>query len=191
MDARYTHQLDHQYPTTPARSATTSAAQNADIEDLFEVDDYLELFNTAMSKSLKEADLPPGDRIVRRIAEKIGSDFEHGDPADYFLRHRDQLLPTRPLLADLPRTRRLPEALEQPLTDLAPLARNDIWAVGAGTGPYPCEGRGDPLSLALAEHWNGHSWSVSPIVNPPTSSGDAFFGIAAATPHAVWAVGRY
>lgn len=84
-----------------------------------------------------------------------------------------------------------PEALEQPLTDLAPLARNDIWAVGAGTGPYPCEGRGDPLSLALAEHWNGHSWSVSPIVNPPTSSGDAFFGIAAATPHAVWAVGRY
>ena len=39
------------------------------------------------------------------------------------------------------------EALEQPLTDLAPLARNDIWAVGAGTGPYPCEGRGDPLSL--------------------------------------------
>ena len=94
--------------TTPAPSATTTAAQNADIEDLFEVDDYLELFNTAMSKSLKEADLPPGDRIVRRIAEKIGSDFEHGDPADYFLRHRDQLLPTRPLLADLPRTRRLP-----------------------------------------------------------------------------------
>jgi hypothetical protein len=31
---------------------------------------------------------------VRRIEEKLGHDFEHGAPADYFLRHRDEMLPT-------------------------------------------------------------------------------------------------
>jgi hypothetical protein len=43
--------------------------------------------------SLTAADLPPGDRIVRRIAEKTGQDFDHGDPADYLLRHRDVVAP--------------------------------------------------------------------------------------------------
>lgn len=70
-----------------------TTAKNADIEDVFEIDDYLMIFNEVMGQSLVAADLPPGDRIVKRIAEKIGHDFEHGDPADYFLRHRDQVLP--------------------------------------------------------------------------------------------------
>jgi hypothetical protein len=42
-------------------------------------------------QELKVADLPPGDRIVRRIAEKAG-EFEHGEPADHLLRHRDEML---------------------------------------------------------------------------------------------------
>ena len=57
------------------------------------VDDYLDLFNKAMNESLTASDLPPGDRIVKRIAEKRGNNFEHGDPAEYFLRHRDEVLP--------------------------------------------------------------------------------------------------
>lgn len=68
-------------------------AKNADIEDVFELDDYLLIFNEAMGQSLAATDLPPGDRVVKRIAEKIGQDFEHGDPADHFLRNRDSLLP--------------------------------------------------------------------------------------------------
>jgi len=47
----------------------------------------------ALGHNLKTTDLPPGDRIVKRIAEKTGSDFDHGDPANYFLRHRDVILP--------------------------------------------------------------------------------------------------
>lgn len=69
-----------------------TATNNADIEDLFEVDDYISLYNAALRKKLKAAELPPGDRIVRRVAEKAG-EFEHGDPADYLLRHRDEVLP--------------------------------------------------------------------------------------------------
>jgi hypothetical protein len=77
-----------------SRSRTTSeitGTKNADIEDLFDVDDYLSLFNAATGKKLKVTDLPPGDRIVRRIAEKAG-EFEHGEPADHLLRHRDEML---------------------------------------------------------------------------------------------------
>lgn len=80
----------------PNRLITVGQAtgkKSADIEDVFEISDYLDLFNVATGQSLKEADLPPGDRIVRRIAEKIGADFEHGDTADYFLRHRDEVIP--------------------------------------------------------------------------------------------------
>jgi hypothetical protein len=84
-----------------------------------------------------------------------------------------------------------PNSFEQPLMDLAALARNDIWAAGTGDGPYPCHSGGLPTSQALAEHWDGNTWSVSPIVNPRLSVDDAFLGIAAATPRAVWAVGYY
>jgi predicted ATP-dependent endonuclease of OLD family len=70
-----------------------TGAKNADIEDVFEVEDYLPIFNAATGQSLTAQDLPPGDRIVRRLAEKLGGDFEHGIPADYFLRHRDEVLP--------------------------------------------------------------------------------------------------
>jgi hypothetical protein len=80
----------------PSRLVTigqVTGAKNADIEDVFDVADYLVIYNAATGQSLTEQDLPPGDRIVKRIAAKIGGDFEHGDPADYFLRHRDEVLP--------------------------------------------------------------------------------------------------
>jgi predicted ATPase len=70
-----------------------TGTKSADIEDVFAVDDYLAIYNAAFGQALAKADLPPGDRLVRRIAEKVGDDFDHGVPADYFLRHRDEILP--------------------------------------------------------------------------------------------------
>ncbi len=72
--------------------AEVTGAQRADVEDLFEVDDYLALYNQAFGKALRAADLPAGDRIVDRIREKEG-EFDTGRPADTLLRLRDKLLP--------------------------------------------------------------------------------------------------
>jgi predicted ATPase len=66
---------------------------NADIEDVFAVSDYLTLYNRAFSASLTEPDLPPGDRVVRRIAgATTGENFDHGKPADVLLRDRTSIL---------------------------------------------------------------------------------------------------
>ncbi len=67
----------------------------ADIEDLFEPEEYLMLFNKAFRKTLKFTDLAGTDPIVMQIARAIGKDsFNHGLPADVFLRERDKILPT-------------------------------------------------------------------------------------------------
>jgi predicted ATPase len=67
----------------------------ADIEDLFTEGEYLQLYNAAFGKRLKESDLPPGtDSLVSRITRYEGVDqFEHGKPADVFLRRRDEFVP--------------------------------------------------------------------------------------------------
>jgi hypothetical protein len=72
--------------------AEVTGAARADIEDLFEVDDYLALYNQSFGKALRSADLPAGERIVDRIREKEG-EFDTGRPADTLLRLRDKLLP--------------------------------------------------------------------------------------------------
>lgn len=95
-----------------------TGAKKADIEDVFEVDDYLAIFNPAMGQSLTAQDLPPGDRIVKRIAEKLGNDFEHGDPADYFLRNRDDVLP-KLAVATLDRFEQLIDLLNKTLPPAA------------------------------------------------------------------------
>ena len=72
--------------------AEVTGASRADVEDLFEVDDYLALYNQAYGKAVRAADLPNGETIVERIREKEG-DFDLGRPADALLRLRDKLLP--------------------------------------------------------------------------------------------------
>jgi predicted ATPase len=72
--------------------AEVTGASSGDVEDLFEVDDYLALYNQAFSTSVRAADLPPGERILERIREKEG-DFDSGRPAEALLRLRDKLLP--------------------------------------------------------------------------------------------------
>jgi len=67
--------------------------KNADIEDLFSTKEYLDLYNRTFGTKITEGDLGQGDRIIRRIAENVGSDFDHGRPAEILLRSRADLLP--------------------------------------------------------------------------------------------------
>lgn len=70
------------------------SGSQADIEDLFDGGDYLKLYDAAFGTKTAKSKLPPGDRIVRRLAEAHGEeDFDHGIPADYLLRYRDRVLP--------------------------------------------------------------------------------------------------
>jgi predicted ATP-dependent endonuclease of OLD family len=68
--------------------------KTADIEDLFEIKEYLELYNKAFGKNVKAEDLNGTDPIVSRIARYEGVDrFDHGRPADVLLREREAFLP--------------------------------------------------------------------------------------------------
>jgi hypothetical protein len=67
----------------------------ADIEDLFEVDDYLNLYNLAFGASVKSSDLVGSDPVVSRISRFTYLDsFDHGQPADVQLRHRNSNMPS-------------------------------------------------------------------------------------------------
>ncbi|MGE0760254.1 MAG: ATP-dependent endonuclease [Pirellulaceae bacterium] len=64
-----------------------------DIEDLFEEDEYLGLYNRAFGKAIKAKDLKGTDSIVARIARLEGVvRFDHGRPADIMLRERESVL---------------------------------------------------------------------------------------------------
>ncbi len=66
-----------------------------DIEDLFEVDEYLTLYNKAFGTTVKATDLNGADPIVARLARHAGVDrFDHGRPADVMLREREAVLNT-------------------------------------------------------------------------------------------------
>ena len=67
----------------------------ADIEDLFSIEDYLKIYNDSFGENIKIEALQGNDQIVNRIARLKGIPrFNHGKPADYFLRNRDKILPT-------------------------------------------------------------------------------------------------
>lgn len=60
--------------------------KHSDIEDLFAVKDYLELYNEAFKKQYKIDDLPSHpDRIILRL-EKLDGKFDHWRPAEILLR---------------------------------------------------------------------------------------------------------
>lgn len=76
-------------------SAKSSTVRRGDIEDLFEEDEYLGLYNKAFGKALKAKDLKGNDPMVARIARHEGVDrFDHGRPADVLLRDREVVLTT-------------------------------------------------------------------------------------------------
>jgi hypothetical protein len=68
------------------------------------------------------------------------------------------------------------------LYGVAALSDSNVWAVGdqrdSGGAFHP-----------LAEHWDGSSWSVVPVVDPPGGSG-IFYAIDAVSSNSVYAVGQ-
>lgn len=64
---------------------------NADIEDLFSVDDYLRLYNWSFGTDVSASGLPQTrEPIVKRLADSRGSDFDHALPAHELTRRRDE-----------------------------------------------------------------------------------------------------
>lgn len=64
-----------------------------DIEDLFETDEYLKLYNKAFGAEITATELVGKDPIVSRIARHARVDrFDHGRPADVLLRERGEFL---------------------------------------------------------------------------------------------------
>lgn len=65
-----------------------------DIEDLFDVSDYLELFNRAFGASVNPSDLNTSEPIVSQLAKILTVDrYDHGLPADILLKNHDELIP--------------------------------------------------------------------------------------------------
>ncbi len=69
-------------------SVDSSLPSTADIEDLFEVDDYLKLYNWAFSASVKKSELAAtGEPIIKRLEDLVG-EFDHALPAHALTEHR-------------------------------------------------------------------------------------------------------
>ena len=68
------------------------------------------------------------------------------------------------------------------LFSAAAVSARNVWAVGEQQGQNGKFG-------TLIEHWDGQRWSVIPSPDPG-SSGNTLFGVAAAGPRNVWAVGQ-
>jgi predicted ATP-dependent endonuclease of OLD family len=66
----------------------------ANIEDLFEAEEYLCLYNNTYGTKIRFSQLKGSDSIVQKIARADNKQaFNHGRPADWFLRNRDRILP--------------------------------------------------------------------------------------------------
>lgn len=65
--------------------------KTADIEDLFAVADYLQLYNWAFKASVTEADLPDtAVPIVKKLQDLAGGEFDHALPAHALTDHQDE-----------------------------------------------------------------------------------------------------
>jgi hypothetical protein len=75
-----------------------------------------------------------------------------------------------------------PSSRDNFLKGVAALSASDAWAVGSQTGA-------DGFSSALAEHWDGSSWTVVPTATPGVAS--VLTSVVALAPNDAWAVGYY
>ncbi len=75
-------------------ASTVTGNKNSDIEDVFEPDDYLALYNAAFKKRTSTKSIGFGDRIVKRISAKLPErTYDHYKPAETLLREQATLLP--------------------------------------------------------------------------------------------------
>ncbi len=68
-----------------------TGGSEADIEDLFDEDFYLDLLRTSKTANVSKTKLGPGSRIVKRI-EAVAGSYDHYQPARHFLEHQVELL---------------------------------------------------------------------------------------------------
>lgn len=74
-----------------------------------------------------------------------------------------------------------PSAKDGHMRGVSALTPDDVWAVGARSGPTG-------QNLTLADHWDGSAWTMVPTVD---QEGHGFlFGVAAISAADVWAVGN-
>ena len=76
-----------------------------------------------------------------------------------------------------------PDSIRQPLSGIAALPGNEMWAVGYHEDKHSLQ------SQTLIEHFDHGAWSPVGSMNP--ANNDWFASVAAASPSAVWAVGTY
>ena len=70
------------------------------------------------------------------------------------------------------------------LYGVAALPDGTAWAVGIHTQPS------GHTTQSLAEHWDGHAWTIVPTPNPGSAE-DMLYGVAAVSDNNVWAAGTY
>jgi len=75
-----------------------------------------------------------------------------------------------------------PGSVRDMLFAASAVSPSDVWAVGDREG-------GNGRFETLAEHWNGHSWSVIPTPDPG-STGNHLYAVDAVARDNVWAVGQ-
>ncbi len=63
---------------------------NADIEDLFDVADYLKLYNWACDTNIKATELPDTEEPIIKKITNIRGEFDHALPAHALTKHRDE-----------------------------------------------------------------------------------------------------
>ena len=69
------------------------SVKGADIEDLFEPNEYLDLYNETFTKTHKLKDLKGTDRIIKRLERLEGAEFNHGRVAGHFLSNQTAVIP--------------------------------------------------------------------------------------------------
>ena len=67
-----------------------SGAKKADIEDLFTVEEYLAMYNSAFGTTVTPADLEADDSLP--IVKRFGVEFDHGLPAEQMLRDPERFV---------------------------------------------------------------------------------------------------
>ena len=67
--------------------------KGGDIEDLFEPNEYLELYNATFNKAHKLKDLKGADRIIKRLERLEGAEFNHGRVAGHFIANQAKVIP--------------------------------------------------------------------------------------------------
>lgn len=64
----------------------------ADVEDMFSVDDYLNLYNGALEKNISRADIDDSLPILPQLKKlNNGKDFNHYTPANYLAKNVSSL----------------------------------------------------------------------------------------------------